>query len=80
VDNPYCEVCNEEESVCHFLLECSRFEDIREKLTLNIFRTCGVGSLSEQLLLAVGSNDEFSDYRTDINRHLGEFIAQANHI
>jgi hypothetical protein len=72
-----CEDCGTEETVAHY---CDKCEDARERLLLNIFRVCGAGTLSEELLLTVDSKDGFKAYQNDIARLLGDYIAVTAHI
>jgi hypothetical protein len=53
---------------------------MREKDCVDIFKTCVVGTLAEELLLGVGSDDPQPDYRTDVNTLLGKFLAQSKHM
>jgi ribonuclease HI len=80
VDNPYCAECDREETVSHFLLECTRFEEPRERLRTKLFSVCGESTLTEEVLLGVGLENTYQEFRENINVLLGEFIAQSKHV
>ena len=45
--------CGQIESISHYLLECSLYENERENLRRNLFQTCGIIHLDLNLLLDV---------------------------
>jgi ribonuclease HI len=80
VESPNCETCQSEETVEHYLLECTKFEDIRESLRGKLFHLCGEWTLTEDLFLSVNDDDKHINFRQDILELLGNFIAQSQHI
>jgi hypothetical protein len=79
-DSPMYESWNAEETVQHYLLDCIKFEEEREWMITNIYKECGVGAVTEELLLSVDSEDSLKEHRTEINRLLGEFVKRTAHI
>jgi ribonuclease HI len=79
-ESPLCDRCGVEETATHYLLECVKFEDERARLQCNIFRECGVGTLTEELLLCVDTDDSLKEHRLEIIRLLGKFITNTAHI
>jgi hypothetical protein len=61
-------------------LACVKFEEERERMRTNIYKECGVGAVTEELLLSVDSVDSLKEHRTEINRLLGEFVRRTAHI
>jgi hypothetical protein len=76
-DSPMCEPCNSEETVQHYIF---KFDEERELMRINIYKECGVGSVTEELLLSMDSEDNLTEIRTEINRLLGEVVKRTAHI
>jgi hypothetical protein len=72
-------IVDSEETVQHYLLYCVKFAEERERMITNIYKECGVGAVTEELLRSVESDDSFKEHRSEINRILGEFVKGTAH-
>ena len=64
-ENDKCQ-CGETESMKHFLLECELYENEREKLKRNLFRSCGIDHFDMNILLDLKPDYEFKEWRSSI--------------
>ena len=75
-ENDKCQ-CGEIESVKHFLLECEIYENEREKLRSNLFRSCGITHFDMNVLLDLRPDDEFKEWRSSILEELETFVVES---
>ena len=75
-ENDKCQ-CGEIETVKHFLLECELYENEREKLRSNLFRSCGIAQFDMNILLDLKPDDEFKEWRSSILEELEAFVVET---
>lgn len=75
-DSPDCE-CGETESVRHFIEDCERYEDIRERLRTRLFRMCGIGEFTAELFLGVRKEDPYEPERGNLQTILEEYLRET---
>ena len=61
----------------HFLLECKLYENEREKLRSNLFRSCWIAHFDMNILLDLKPDDEFKKWRSIILEELETFVVET---
>ncbi len=75
--SPLCE-CGEQETVDHFMMNCTKQHEIREQLRLSIFFNTGITELSKELFLNCNSdNDPYPEYKDRILELFSIFLEKS---
>ena len=62
-------VCGEKETINHYLIECAKYENVREKMRKRLFACCGILHLDVNMLLEAKQEDDFKEWRDCILHH-----------
>ena len=65
VDSTFCK-CGEPETVSHFIEDCSRFEDIRERLRVRLRPETGIMEFSARLFLGTIKDENEKNFEEQI--------------
>ena len=77
IDSPNCE-CGHVEDVEHYLLNCQKHEEQREKLRTDFFFLTGNLILDMDALLMYGEEDQYHTNRDNITSLLADYIRNTN--
>ena len=75
-DSTFCE-CGEPETVSHFIEDCSRFEDIRERLRVRLRQETGIMEFSARLFLGTIKDKNEKIFEEQINSILELYIQET---
>ena len=75
-DSPLCQ-CGDPETVQHYIEECTRYDDIRERLRTRICRDTGTFEFTKDLLLTINSEDSHYQDRHTLTTAIDEFIIES---
>ena len=69
--------CGEIETVEHYLINCEKYFNEREKMRTNLFYQTGISELTTEILLGINDSDLKKNHELTIISALGDFITQT---
>ena len=75
-NNPTC-ACGEKETISHYLLECTNYETLREKMRRQLFDCCGIIHLDITILLDAKQEEDFKEWRSLILSELESYVSET---